>query len=88
MVNFRWDNHNHQLTDLSSDVVDSAPTSPLKETSIEGNPVNGADTCKPAPSPFQKSGAPVFGFGGPKTSSRPQTRNIGKLCSITFKKDF
>ena len=77
---FRWDNHNHQLTDL--DVVDM-PSSTLKQKDTESNQVKSENTFKSEPSAFQKIRSPVIGFSGPNTSSRPQARNTGKLY-ITF----
>ena len=73
---FRWDNHNHHLTDL--DVVDSS-SSTFKEKGPENNQVNTEEPAKPESSTFQKIRSPLTGFSGPNISSRPQARNTGKL---------
>ena len=71
---FRWDNHNHHLTDL--DTTDSSATMQKPNTT---NAVNEQETIKePAPK-FPTISPSLLGFGGPNTSSRPTARTQGKF---------
>ena len=85
MNRFRWDNHNHQLTDL--DVTDASSSATTKPNNIEElNKLNDEKVTKPeSVSPFQ---AFSIGFGGPNTSSRPTARAGGMCYSIPLKKMF
>lgn len=74
LKHFRWDNHNHHLTDL--DTTDSSATMQKQNTT---NTVNEQETIKePAPK-FPTISPSLLGFGGPNTSSRPTARTQGKF---------
>ena len=69
---FRWDNHNHHLTDL--DVTDTSSTIPKPFTT---DIVNTQEAIKEETSTFPTISPSLLGFGGPNTSSRPTARTQG-----------
>ena len=78
---FRWDNHNHQLTDL--DVTDTSTLGP-KDHCTEIN-----ENCKEDIAPLEVSACPTvsspfIGFGGPNTSSRPTARTGGNFYGFMW----
>ena len=71
---FRWDNHNHHLTDL--DTTDSSATMQKPNTT---DTVNEQETIKEQAPKFPTISPSLLGFGGPNTSSRPTARTQGKF---------